>query len=116
MDDDESVRESLLGLVESDGYDVSAFSSAEQFLRLTELGQFACLILDVRLPGISGLDLYSRLRTYQKRVPAVFITAHLDGAVQSRALALGADAFLYKPFKPEVLLGAVRTAVADSNV
>ena len=116
VDDDESVRESLLGLVESVGYDAAPFRSAEEFLNLKRLDKFACLILDIRLPGMSGLELYCRLITQHEPVPAVFITAHIDRAMQSRALAQGASAFLFKPFPPEALLDAVRTAVAKSKV
>jgi FixJ family two-component response regulator len=112
VDDDESVREPLVGLVESVGYDVAFFSSAEEFLGLVHPDQFACFIFDVRLPGMSGLQLYCRLKTDHRRIPTVFITAHVDAAVQSRALAAGAEAFLYKPFEPKALLEAVRTAVA----
>lgn len=112
VDDDESVRESLLGLVESVGYDAATFRSAEEFLYLKRLDEFACLILDIRLPGMSGLELYCHMITKHERVPTVFITAHADRGVQSRALAKGAAAFLFKPFKPEALLDALRTAVA----
>ncbi len=69
LDDDESVRESLVGLVETVGYDVAFFSSAEEFLSLAHLDQFACLIFDVRLPGMSGLQLYCHLRTDHQRIP-----------------------------------------------
>jgi len=116
VDDDESVRESLVGLVESVGYNVAFFSSAEEFLNLAHLDQFACLIFDVRLPGMSGLQLYCHLWTDHQRIPTVFITAHADAGIQSRALAEGAEAFLYKPFKPEALLDVVRTAVAKSQM
>ena len=116
VDDDDSVRESLFGLVESVGYDVTVFRSAEQFLGLKHSDQFACLILDVRLPGMSGVELYSHLRKNQQWVPTVFITAYADGATQSKALAQGAEAFLYKPFKPEALLDSLRSAVAKWKV
>src|SRR5712671_4786010 len=116
VDDDESVRESLAGLVESVGYDAAFFNSAEEFLSLARPDQFACLIFDVRLPGMSGLQLYCQLRTDRQRIPTVFITAHADAAVQSQALAQGAEAFLYKPFEPKVLLDAVRTAIAKSQI
>jgi FixJ family two-component response regulator len=116
VDDDESVRESLVGLVESVGYDVAFFSSAEEFLSVAHLDRFGCLIFDVRLPGMSGLQLYCHLRTDNQRIPTIFITAHADAAVQSRALAEGAEAFLYKPFKPEALFDVVRTAVAKSQI
>ena len=112
VDDDDSVRESLVGLVESVGYYAAPFRSAEEFLRLPDAEEFACLILDIRLPGMSGLELYCQLRRNHSAVPAVFVTAHPDRTVQSRALAQGADAFLFKPFKPEILLDAVRAAVA----
>src|SRR6266404_1293098 len=112
VDDDESVRQSLLGFLASVGYDGALFGSAEEFLNSTHLDQFACVILDIRLPGMSGLELYSALRMNQRLVPTIFMTAHADEAAQSRALAEGAEAFLYKPFRPEALLDAVRTAVA----
>jgi FixJ family two-component response regulator len=115
VDDDQSVRESLLGLVESVGYDADLFGSAEDFLKLPHPDQFDCLILDVRLPGMSGFELYCALRIAHKLIPTVFITAHADGAAQSCALAQGAEAFFLKPFKPAALLDAVRAAVGKSK-
>ena len=116
VDDDESVRDSLLELFESVGYEAATFSSAEEFLKWNHLDQFVCLILDVRLPGMSGPELYRKLKKIDRSVPTVFITAHVDGSVESRILAQGAEAFLYKPFKPDALLDSVRTAVARSRL
>ena|SRR5579883_2059529 len=112
VDDDESVRDSLLELFESVGYEAATFGSAEEFLNWDHLEQFVCLILDVRLPGMSGPELYHKLKTGDRAVPTVFITAHVDGTVESRVLAQGAEAFLYKPFIPDALLDRVRIAVA----
>ena len=94
VDDDESVRDSLLELFESVGYEAATFSSAEDFLKWNHVEQLVCLILDVRLPGISGPELYRKLKAIDRRVPTVLITAHVDRSVESRVLAQGAEAFL----------------------
>lgn len=114
IDDDESVRESVVSLFESVGYDPTFFGSAEEFLNSPHFDQVNCLILDVRLPGISGLQLYSRLKA-SERIHAIFITAHVDEPARAWAMAAGAEAFLYKPFQAERLLSAVRLAVAKTQ-
>jgi FixJ family two-component response regulator len=113
IDDDESVRESVVGLIESVGHSVTFFRSAEEFLDSAEINTVACMIVDVRLPGISGLELFSQMRANQRSVPTVFITAHADARVRRQAIEAGGIAFLYKPFQPDVLLDAVRAAMAS---
>ena len=112
VDDDESVRESLAGLVESVGYEAALFDSAEQFLKSARRDDLACLILDVRLPGMSGVELHTQLTAAGWSVPTIFITAHTDPALATRP---GILTVLYKPFRPEVLLESVRTAIVQSG-
>jgi FixJ family two-component response regulator len=114
IDDDESVRESVVGLVESVGYDAMFFDSAEEFLNSANIDQVNCLIVDVRLPGISGLQLYSRIKATTRRIRPIFITAHIDEPARVWAMGAGAVAFLYKPFQAKALLSALRIAVAET--
>jgi FixJ family two-component response regulator len=113
IDDDESVRESVVGLIESVGYNATLFGSAEEFLSWPGIDQLRCLIVDVRLPGISGLQLYSRIKASLRPIRTIFITAHIDEAGRAWAMEGGAVAFLNKPFQAEALLSALRTAVAE---
>lgn len=116
VDDDESVRESLANLAESVGYKTALFASAEEFLQsLDRRYVLACLILDVRLPGMSGLELYTRLALNLRSLPTIFITAHTDPRMNAWASEPGVVAVLYKPFQPELLLQAVRRAVIQSR-
>lgn len=112
IDDDESVRESVVGLIESVGYCLTFFRTAEEFLGSAEMNTVACIIVDIRLPGISGLELLSHMRAHQRSIPAVCIAAHADGNVRRQAIEAGSIAFLYKPFRADVLLDAVRAALA----
>ena len=107
VDDDDSVRESLSGLIRSVGFGVMVFASAEEFLTSDRLPDTDCLILDVRMPGINGLDLQRRLATSHCRIPVVFITAHGDEEARQRALNGGAVDYLLKPFSEEALLNAI---------
>jgi FixJ family two-component response regulator len=111
VDDDQSVRESVAGLIESVGYCVTFFCSAEEFLDSAEINTVGCMIVDVRLPGISGLELFSRMRVHQQSIPTVFITGHVDGSVRTQAIEAGGIAFLYKPFQADVLLYHVHAAL-----
>jgi FixJ family two-component response regulator len=111
VDDDDSLRNSLNNLIRSVGFRAQGFPSAEAFLNSSELHDTACLILDVRMPGMSGLDLQRQLRTTHSRIPIVFITSHGDDDAQARALEAGAVAFLYKPFREEALLKAIDSAL-----
>ena len=114
VDDDIGVREALESLLKSAGFNAGAFASAEEFLESGDLDESSCLILDVRMPGISGFDLQGRLAAAGKRIPIIFITAHADE--NSRARASSAVAFLPKPFAEEALLEAVRAATRSSKV
>jgi len=112
VDDDPSVLEALVSLLESVGYNATGFASAEEFLKSPELIQTACLILDVRLPGMGGLDLQRRLATQVNHTPIIFISAHGGPGISAEALRRGAVAFLRKPFSQEALFEAVRSALA----
>jgi FixJ family two-component response regulator len=111
VDDDDSLRNSLNNLIRSVGFRAQGFPSAEAFLNSSELHDTACLILDVRMPGMSGLDLQRQLLTTHSRIPIVFITSHGDDDAQARALEAGAVAFLYKPFREKALLKAIDSAL-----
>jgi FixJ family two-component response regulator len=111
VDDDASLRRSLGNLLRSVGRRVETFASAEQFLRSAQRESTGCLVLDLRMTGMSGLDLLRQLALANLRVPAVILTAHGDEEVRGRCLAAGAVAFLDKPFHGDALLGAVQTAL-----
>jgi FixJ family two-component response regulator len=111
IDDDESVRDALKSLLKAAGFKAEAFSSALDFLDSCQLAGLACLILDVRMPGMSGIELQDRLTTADHGVPIIFISAHADEEARARALASGAVAFLIKPFGDEALLDAIDAAV-----
>jgi FixJ family two-component response regulator len=112
VDDDQSVREALENLISSVCFDVQLFASAEAFLESDERAQTDCAVLDLWLPGISGLELQRRLAADGQNIPAIIITANGNEKAQAEALASGAIAFLKKPFKEEVLLAAIRSALA----
>jgi FixJ family two-component response regulator len=111
VDDDESVRESLTGLLRSVGFDGRAFDSGEDLLARSIPGDFDCILLDVMMPGISGVELHQQLLDQGERIPIVFITARLDETLRARLLAQGAVACLAKPFQEVDLLSAVEAAV-----
>ena len=111
VDDDESVRESLSGLIRSVGFGVMVFASAEEFLGSNRLLDTDCLILDVRMPGMSGIDLQRQLAASHTSIPVIFITAHGDEEARVRALNGGAVDYLLKPFSEEALLQAINTAL-----
>jgi len=111
VDDDQSVREALENLISSVGFEVQLFASAEDFLDSDTLSQVDCAILDVRLPGISGLELQQQLAANGKSIPVIIITAQGDDKTQDQAVAAGAIAFLKKPVKEEVLLAALESAL-----
>ena len=115
VDDDESVRESLQGLLKSVGFGVSAFDSAESFLESESMPGTECLILDLRMPGMSGVDLQRELVERDLRIPIIFVTAHYDEAIRSQVLAEGALACLRKPFDEQDLLDAVETALGGQE-
>ena len=111
VDDDESLQESLDGLLKSLGHSVAVFSSAESFLNSEAPAVTDCLILDVRMPGMSGPELQRELVTRQWKVPIIFITAHGDDDVISRVMADGAVDCLLKPFSEDSLLNAISLAM-----
>jgi FixJ family two-component response regulator len=111
VDDDESVRFALKGMMKSVGLPAQAFASAEDFLNSGLLRQTACLIADIRMPGMSGLDLQNKLNAEHCRIPTIFITAHGDAKLRLQALRGGAVEFLAKPFDDEILLENVRAAL-----
>src|SRR5258705_11992406 len=112
VDDDESTRKATKRLLQSGGLAVEGFASAEDFLSSGHPQDSACLILDVRLPGISGLELQGLLRASDLQVPIVFITAHGDSQVRIKALERGAVDFLQKPFSEKALFKAISSFVA----
>jgi FixJ family two-component response regulator len=114
VDDDESVRESLTGLIESFGLAAEAFGSAEEYMHSGQVGQTACAVLDIRLPGMSGLEL-QRLLSRDNPVPVVLISAHADTRTRTEALAGGAIDVLKKPFSEEELLAALSIALERST-
>ena len=116
VDDDDSVRESLRRLIRSAGYAVQAFSSAEQFLNSEQLRESRCLILDVKLPGMDGLELQRQLIANRYEIPVIFITAHGDDAARLRALRNGALEYLFKPFSEEALIDAIHMSLSARPV
>lgn len=111
VDDDELIRDSLNGLMKVAGFPALAFASAEDFLNSGEQENTACLIADIRMPGMSGLELQSRLSRDNLRIPIIFITAQGDEKMRMQALRAGAVEFLTKPFDDDVLLDSVRAAL-----
>jgi two-component system response regulator FixJ len=111
VDDDESLRRSLRNLLGSVGFRVATFASAEEFLTAGSREAIGCVVLDLRLGGMNGLDLLGHLAATSARVPVVILTAHGDDRARQRALDAGALAFLSKPVQGDVLLDAVRRAL-----
>ena len=111
VDDDESVRESLPDLLRELGFAAEAFSSAEAFLASDAFGRTQCLVLDISMPGMTGLELQQELTRRRRNIPIVFITAHADRTVRPRVLEQGAVECLFKPFSEAALLDAVTAAL-----
>ena len=111
IDDDEVVREATGDLVQSLGYEVLTFESAERFLESGRLAETSCLITDLHMPGLSGLDLQSRLITEGQRIPVIFITAFPEERFRRHAMNAGAVGFLSKPFDEESLIRYLETAL-----
>lgn len=114
VDDDESVRESLPDLLREFGFAAEAFSSADEFLASGSVGLTCCLILDIAMPGMSGLDLQRELKARGQKTPIIFITAQKDESVRTRAFRQGAVEFLLKPFGDTALLEALNKAIRVS--
>jgi FixJ family two-component response regulator len=111
VDDDDLMRSALQGMLKSVGLPSRAFASAEEFLTSGQQHETGCLIADIRMPGMSGLELQARLNAECCRIPTIFITAHGDAKMRMQALRAGAMEFLGKPFDDEALLGSVRAAL-----
>ena len=111
VEDDESYRGALQRLLKSAGLSVLAFASAEDFLNSGQQRETGCLITDIRMPGMSGLDLQARLNTEQCPIPTIFITAHGDEKMRMQAMRGGAVKFLAKPFDGAILIEAARVAL-----
>jgi FixJ family two-component response regulator len=111
VDDDESVQSALQDLMEADGLSARCFGSAEEFLKSGLQRRAACLVVDIRMPGMSGLELQAKLKADRINTPIIFITAHGDSRVRMQAMREGAAEFLIKPFDDQVLLNRVRAAL-----
>src|SRR6266571_7769596 len=111
VDDDDSIRRALQGLLESAELPAQSFASAEEFLKSGQRHQIACLIADIRMPGMSGLELQAKLNAERRRIPIIFITAHGDEKMRMQALRAGAVEFVAKPFDDEALVASVRAAL-----
>jgi len=111
VDDDESVRRTTKLLVESFGYQAAVFESAESFLKSDQLYDTACLVVDVQMPGMNGLQLQSHLADEGYSIPTIFITAYADKESRRQAMEAGAVAFLDKPFNDQQLLKSIRSAL-----
>ena len=115
VDDDESIRRSTRLLIESFGYRAATFESAEGFLTRGRPDDTSCLILDVRMPGMSGLRLQSRLASEGRGIPIIFITAYEDASLRRQATQAGGVALLTKPFNDEQLLQTIRSALGHEE-
>jgi two-component system, LuxR family, response regulator FixJ len=115
VDDDASVRDTTKDLLDSAGVSCATFDSAESFLQSKGTCAVRCLVADMRMPGMSGLDLYSHLASCGTRIPTVLITAYADEQACVRALETGVTCFLTKPFRPEDLLTCIETAMRESE-
>jgi FixJ family two-component response regulator len=111
VDDDEALREALGSVMKAAGFSSRTFASAEEFLACDDCEETACLILDVRLPGMSGIELQRRLADAHSRLPIIFVTAHGDTALRESLMRAGAAAFFYKPVRSDALLKEIHAAL-----
>jgi FixJ family two-component response regulator len=111
VDDDESMRNALHGLMRAVGFQARTFASAEEFLESDDRRRTGCLIADIRMQGMSGLELQAALNASHSSVPTIFITAHGDEKMRKQALRSGALEFIAKPFDDEALIASVRAAL-----
>ncbi len=111
VDDDDSLRDALQGLLKAAGFPAQAFASAEEFLKSGQQQKTECLITDIRMPGMSGLELQAQLNAEHRRIPIIFLTAHGDEKMRMQALRAGAVEFLAKPFDADALIENVRAAL-----
>jgi FixJ family two-component response regulator len=115
VDDDEPLRQALGSVMKAAGLSARTFASAEEFLACDDCDDTACLILDVRLPGMSGIELQKQLSKTNSRLPIVFVTAHGDASLRDSLMRAGAVAFLYKPVRSDALLKEIHRALAQSS-
>lgn len=114
IDDDQPLREALGSVVRAGGFSPRTFASAEEFLVCDDRNETACLILDVRLPGMSGIELQKQLTQTQSRLPIIFVTAHGDASLRDSLMRAGAAAFLNKPVRSDALLKEIRRALENN--
>jgi FixJ family two-component response regulator len=115
VDDDPSVRDAMVGLVRSLGFDVATFSSAEDFLQSDQIDETSCLITDVQMPGLSGVELQSHLIARGSLVPIIFVTASPERRIEERVRSAGAVAYLNKPFDDKTLIECLDQALAGRD-
>ena len=115
VDDDKAVRDALQRMLRSHGFTADVFASAEQFLKSTDLSAASCLIVDVRMPGMTGIELHDYLKSQGFRVPTILITALPTSGERSRAIALGVSSYLAKPLGEQILLDTVREALENGG-
>jgi FixJ family two-component response regulator len=115
VDDDEPLREALGSVLKAAGFAIDTSASAEEFLESPGFESIACLILDVRLPGMSGIELQRRLIDADKRLPIIFVTAHGDASMRDRVMQAGAAGFLNKPVRSDALLKEIRAAIEKTR-
>ncbi len=115
VDDDLSVRRALRRLLQSAGYSVETFASAGEFLGSSPVGRTACLVLDIRLEGMTGFELQERLAADRAAIPTIFITAHDDASTRERVQRAGVAAYLPKPFDQSALLAAIQKVVTPAD-
>ena len=115
IDDDASVRKSVSRLLGIAGYQVEVYSSADEFLETDRMAEHGCIVLDLRMPGLSGEDFQDRLRTMKEALPVIIITGHGDVQTRATMMKKGAVAFLAKPFDDQELLDAIEAAFARNR-
>jgi FixJ family two-component response regulator len=115
VDDDEPLREALGSVMKAAGFSPRTFASAEEFLACDDCDETACVILDVRLPGMSGIELQKELSKKNSQLPIVFVTAHGDSSLRDSLIRAGAAAFFYKPVRSDALLKEIRRALAERS-
>jgi two-component system, LuxR family, response regulator FixJ len=111
VDDDEPLRQALESVMKAAGFRAATFASAEEFLDLADRQDIGCLILDVRLPGMSGVEMHRRLLDAGSRIPVIFVTAHGDASLRDLVMKAGAAGFLNKPVRSDVLLKEIKVAL-----
>ncbi len=115
IDDDASVRKSVTRLLRIAKYQVEAYSSADEFLETGRMAEHGCIVLDLRMPGLSGEGLHDRLRTMKEALPIIIITGHGDAQIRARMMKKGVVAFLAKPFDDQELLDAIEAALVGNR-